>query len=126
MTSSSAPPAPETPSNNDESGDAALLALWEQVDAHWDNEAMHANFLQLAVDRGDLAFAASRYRSELVSEQARRAERAEEQLKKLTALAFAQIDASRTPPPNSKRLMTWIALVVSLGLLGSCFYALTL
>lgn len=121
---------PDSPSNPDstpadESGDPALLALWERVDAQWEEETVHEHFLQLAAERGELAFAAHRYRRESEA-QAKRSHQAEQQLKKLTALAFAQLDASHTPPPDSKRLMTWIALLVSLTLLGSCFYALTL
>lgn len=94
--------------------DPGLESLWRHVLDHWEEEAAHVAFLQNAKDRGRLADAAARYRG--MTGDHRRKEMAEKQLAAITALAFAQIDASRSSPPRTSRLVTAVALGVILVL----------
>lgn len=96
--------------------DPGLESLWRHVLDHWDDEAAHSAFVQNASDRGRLADAAARYRG--MAGDHHRKLMAEKQLAAITALAFAQIDASRSPPPRPNRLITAVALalIVVLGL----------
>lgn len=100
--------------------------MWQNVEAKWDDEQAHAAFLEVAATENNLAFAAARYREAKESGEPSRSEFSELQLKKLTAIAFAQLDASHSPPPKPKRAITLVAFVVCITLLGSCIYAFIL
>lgn len=92
--------------------DSGLEALWRHVLDHWDEDAAHSAFVQNASDRGRLADAAARYRG--MAGDHRKKHVAEKQLETITALAFAQIDASRSLPPRPNRLITVVALALIL------------
>lgn len=100
--------------------------MWENVEAKWDDEQAHAAFLEVAATENNLAFAAARYREVKERDEATRGDFSELQLKKLTAIAFAQLDASHSPRPEPKKTVTLIAFVVCTILLGACLYAFTL
>lgn len=105
---------------------SSLEAMWENVAAKWDDENAHAAFLEIAAAENNLAFAAARYREVKEVGEPSRARLAEVQLSRLTALAFAQLDASHSPAPQPKKVITLVAFVVSVTLLGACVYAFTL
>ncbi len=105
--------------------DRGLSALWEYVEENWEEAAAHDALLQACDAAGALAFGASLYRKELESENSSRVERSEEQLRKITVLAFAQIEASQSMPPNTKRWTMLLAAAVSSLLIGACLYAIS-
>ena len=126
MGSASASPSSEASSSEHSEGilaDTTLVALWKNNLDHWEEDSAHQGFLDAASLAGDLAFAARMYRSVASTDQ--HAAKAEDQLKKITALAFAQIDATHSPPPQTKRVVTIFAFVVSMVLIGTCIYALS-
>lgn len=98
--------------------------MWENVEKNWDDPQAHSAFLEVATTENNLAFAATRYRAVKENEQqSSRRDVSEQQLARLTALAFARIDASHSPPPQPKKTVTFVAFVVSITLLGLCIYA---
>lgn len=106
--------------------DAALEALWERVEARFDDEAVHQAFLSACEEKRNLAFAAVRYRSVKDAEPGERADQAARILDKIAGLAIAQLESTRTSAPNTKRTLTIVAAVVSFGLIGFCVYLIGL
>lgn len=105
-----------------ETEDLALTALWERVLARFDEQSTHDAFLAACDEKRNLAFSAARYRKIKDDGDEARTARAEEQLQKITALAFAQMESARTPPKDHKRAITVIAAMVSFILVGFCVY----
>lgn len=101
-------------------------ALWETVDAKWDDPTVHEAFLAACAEEGLLAFAAQKYREQKAAEAADRRDFSEAQLQKVTAMALSQLTAAKTPPPEPRRLITVISVLVSLGLIVACAYLMTL
>jgi|GEM_PF-3068228 len=109
-------------SEDSPSEDAALVAVWEQLKKNWADESAHSGFLDMAQTSSQLSFAAKSYRAAQGDDEFK--SRATDQLKKITALAFAQLEASHTPPPQTKRIITWVAFAVSIVIITGCFLAL--
>lgn len=76
--------------------DPDLDELWRRITAAWDDDAAHAAFLERCRAAGKLGVAAARYREELRRED--RKDSAKKRLDALTALAFLELEARRTPP----------------------------
>ena len=101
-------------------------ALWETVEAKWDDPAVHEAFLQACSEEGLLAFAAQKYREQRDGENSSRRELSESQLQIVTALALAQLATVKSHPPEHRRVITVISAMVSLALIVACAYLLTL
>lgn len=107
----------------DTSEDAALEALWHQVLERWDQEEVHGAFLEAAVLVRRLPFAATRYRTERVHPE--HAERAEQQLARITVQALSLLEGTRSPPPDHKKTIQRVALAVSAALIAGSIFAMT-
>lgn len=101
-------------------------ALFETVEQRWDDSAVHESFLNACAEENDLAYAARKYREQRDSSNEARHERAEQQLAKITSMAFCQLAAHKTQPSDSKKIFTLLAALVSGGLILACVYLLTL
>jgi len=101
-------------------------ALWETVETKWDDPAVHDAFLQACSEEGLLAFAAQKYREQRDGQEISRRELSESQLQKVTALALAQLTAVKSHPPEHKRIITVLSVLVSLALIVACAYLMTL
>jgi len=101
------------------------VELWRHVEQHFDQDTAHEAFLQACVARQDLALAARLYRG--VAEQhadVQARERARQQLDKLTGLAWTLLKSHAKPPPEFKRITTWVSMVVCAILLLAVAWAL--
>lgn len=107
----------------DASHEATLTELWEGLLTNWQQESAHAAFLEAAAIYDALPFAARLYRGTL--DDPERQGRAQAQLDKITVQALSMLEATRTPPSSNKRVMTWIAMGVSLSLIGWSIFAIT-
>lgn len=106
--------------------EAGLAALWEHAKENWQQPSAHDAFVEACSEQKNLAFAARLYRLEIESgDDADKAVTAR-QLEKITALAFAQIESARTPVKDHKRVITIVAVVVSLSLIVGCAYLVNL
>ncbi len=108
----------------------ALALLWAHAEQHWDNEAAHDALLQQCGEPGQLAEVAKLYRKALEREgdDSERREVAERQLKRITALAMAQLEIqrqSRRQQEETRRPYGKYALI-GLFLLASAILALNL
>lgn len=102
------------------------IALWETVEARWEEPAVHEAFLQGCAEENDLAFAARKYREQKEGPDTARHAQAEARLSQITAMAFAQMAARRTVPKDNKKILTLIAAIVSGALILACVYLLSL
>jgi hypothetical protein len=93
--------------------DPALEALWQQVVNSWDGEETHRSFLDACAISNNLAYAASCYRT-MKTQCSEREEHCNRQLQ-----------AARTEPKKTNRIVNWVAFVVSLGLIGGSIFAMT-
>ena len=116
MQSSSLPP------DSSSLSDPAVEALWRNVVERWEEDAAHHAFLQICRERGRLADAAARYRG-MSGDPARR-EIAQKRLTAITLLAFAELEASRSPTerPFVLNVLVALLLLTFLGLLGFGVY----
>lgn len=103
-----------------------VTALWETVDARWDEFTVHEAFLHACAEENDLAFAARKYREQKESSNGARHARAEAQLSQITVMALAQMAARKTVPKENKKTLTIVAALVSGALLLACVYLLSL
>ena len=103
-------------------GDETLDALWDVVLTDWDSESAHRAFVDAALLLDALPLAARRYR--LARSDDAKAARAERQLQVITAHALARLDASRSPTPDYKRVVTWIAAAISVVFVSCAILAL--
>jgi hypothetical protein len=101
-------------------------ALFEAVDQNWGDAHVHESFLAACAEENDLAFAAAKYREQRDGCDATRHQFAEQQLAKITGMAFAQMVAHKTPPTENKKSLMIVAAVVSGALILACLYLLTL
>ncbi len=99
---------------------SGLKSLLSHLLENWENPAAHDTFLEACDAAHQLPFAAREYRKISLMPDPERAERAEEQLQKITARALSQLEASRATPRDTKRIMTWIAIVVASALVLTC------
>jgi hypothetical protein len=83
--------------------DPELLALWKKVVDRWEDEQAHAAFLEHCRATDQLVEAAVRYRG--MAGDRDRSEAAQRRLQGVTALALAELEASRTPA----RQLNWQA-----------------
>ncbi len=95
--------------------DAALDALWGQVRERWDEQSVHDTFLGYCSQTDALPQAAARYRSQ--ANDPERAERAEAQLKKLSAVALAQVAALPRTESRERNVVLWLVMIVGVGVL---------
>ena len=102
--------------------DPLLIALWESVESRWDDLEVHASLLNAASEKNNLAFAAAAYRQVKDHGPKEHRDFAEQQLEKITALAFAQIAALKRPPKDHRRILTIIGAIVSILLVSACLY----
>lgn len=101
-------------------------ALFERVEMMWDDSTVHDAFLAACAEENDLAYAARKYREQKEGPDEARHERAQEQLAKITNMAFSQMAAQKTRPGESKKSLLLVAALVSGGLILACVYLLTL
>lgn len=103
-------------------GDAALEALWKNVLDRWDDDKAHAAFLDHCQRSDQLAEAATRYRG--MTGDRDRGTSAQKRLGAITALAFARLESSRSPPPAPRGRVTGLVLVVFfvLGTVGLLYF----
>lgn len=102
-----------------------LIALWDHALLHWNEEAAHRALLEAADSQNDLAFVAKRYRALLDEGSLPHLEVAEAQLNKITTLAFSRLEASRSEAPQTRRFVTFFALLVSILLISASVYMVT-
>ncbi|MEZ4223566.1 MAG: hypothetical protein R3B13_21640 [Polyangiaceae bacterium] len=90
--------------------DPTLDALWRQVVADWDNDKSHAAYLEMCNAKNRLAEAAARYRG--MAGDRERGASAEKRLQAVLALALAQLELLRSPPPEAQRRFGGVALTL--------------
>lgn len=118
-------PVNTAPSDGSPTAQDEVLELWRHVEQHFENDAAHEVFLQACVGRRDLTVAARLYRG--VAEQHHDAEtrdRARQQLDKLTGLAWTLLKSDAKPPPQFKKISTWLSVVMCAILLFAVAIAL--
>lgn len=104
-----------------------LRLVWENVERDFENESAHQAFLELCAERQDLACAARCYRT--VIEDARRQglpsreQTASVQLEKIAALAWSMMKTTAKPPPEFRRITTWVGALLCLILLLAVAFA---
>ena len=81
--------------------DLGVDVLWKKLLDDWDNEAAHRALLEHCNEADFLVEAATRYRG--VIEDERYQSTADEQLKRITALAIATIEVRRTSPEVAQK-----------------------
>lgn len=101
--------------------DAAFEALWKRVLDHWDDERTHGAFLEYSGQSGQLAEAAARYRG-MKGDRAR-SEIAEKRLAAIAMVAIAQLEATRSPAPQSRRKLWSLILAATFGLAAALLLA---
>lgn len=98
---------------------SAIAQLWPHVLENWENPAAHEALLQQCTTAGQLAEVAKLYRSQGGNPE--RTATADQQLKRITALALSQLDVQRReapdPPPYGKYLAIALFLLGSIWLL---------
>lgn len=119
-------PSEKDPGKPPTERETALFSLWTHVEEHFEDERAHAAFLAACDEARALPFAARLYRSKKGSDSEREIEIAQEQLEKITGLAFSQMEAARTPPAQKNRLLVLAAALVSIALIGACVYLIGL
>jgi hypothetical protein len=120
----------------DESTDAAQAAitdaLWRAVLDDFDDDAVHAKFIQHCGTRGQLAEAAKRYRHHrdgLDDDDEAPHEAAEKRLNAVALLAVAQFDTDLGDEPRRHPALAWITLFIVLmfiAAVGGFLWALLL
>ncbi len=99
----------------DADSDAGLDAIWAEVCERWDEQDVHDMFLGYCSQVDRLPRAAAYYRS--VRDEPERTERADSQLKKIGALAIAQVVAQPRTEPAERSLILWLVMIVVVGVL---------
>jgi hypothetical protein len=109
----------------------ALAALWAKVLEDWSNEERHRALLEFARAQGRLAEASSLYRAVAAEVDADgaptpRAELAKRKLGAIVTIAMLELEGARAEPLDHgpKRLLTWLAFVLLLGVLVTVGWAL--
>lgn len=87
-------------------------ALWKRTIDDWENEKVHGALLEYCDRTNQLVEAAVRYRG--MSADRDRSERAEKQLKAISVLALARLEATRTSRKQANRHATRIVAFVLL------------
>lgn len=95
-------------------GDAAFEALWKHVLDHWDEERTHTAFLEHCQATDQLPEAAARYRG--MKGDRDRSAVADKRLAGIAFIAFAQLEAARSPKPRSQRNVGGLILAAAFGL----------
>lgn len=94
--------------------------IWERLEASWDDDELHEEFLGACLEAGDLAFAARCYRG-------RDDARARQQLERLTVLGMAAMRGEEKPSridPRLFRYTGWVLFfLVSIALLVLVYMA---
>ena len=92
-----------------------LDKLWEHARTHWHSETVHSALLEFATDPGLLSDLAGRYRSAHADPELR--EVADRQLKKVAALAMAQLSVAerKQAAPRPRRWLYLVSLLFALG-----------
>lgn len=104
---------PFAPAETDDQRDDGFELLWAKVLEQWDDDKLHAAFLDYARERMQLPEAGARYRK-IKDTDPQRAERAEKQLGRLMALAVAMLESAReTAPQGPPRWITAFAYAVA-------------
>lgn len=104
---------------------AALIALWAHVDANWQDDRAHDQFVKAAFAQGCFTFAAAKYREVKRKRLAGRAdERAGRWLAEIgrraeaTMLRPAEIRRSAAPRKSARHLVVFVLVMVALTLTG--------
>jgi beta-xylosidase len=84
-----------------EAEDPIADALWKRVDEEWENEALHAAFLDHMIRSKQLPDAAGRYRSVQLEESARSA-LAKKKLDAIVIAAMQMMSEGKTPAEHKK------------------------
>lgn len=117
-------PAPGETSVPDDP-DAAIEQAWGRVEAHWDDDSVHDEFVGLCSRLGRLPEAGRRYR-EVRDTDPERAQDARARIDRLLTLATRTLELGRSPPPDtdrSRRRLFFVALGLCLVLIGSALWA---
>ena len=94
--------------------DAALEALWKSVLDHWDEERIHAAFLEYCRTTEKLGEAGTRYRG--MKGDRGRSEVAEKRLAAIAIIALSMLEATRTRARPRPRKLGSLLLATCLGL----------
>lgn len=94
--------------------DPSIEVLWKHVLQDFDDDRRHMAFLEQCQRSNQLVEAAVRYRGMTGDEK--RGEAAKRQLKRVTLLAMAQLEAARTSPSGARRQAgAWVLVVLFLA-----------
>lgn len=104
-----------------------LRLIWENVERDFENESAHQAFLELCAERQDLACAARCYRLVIEDSERRgletRGRVASAQLEKIAALAWSMMKTTAEPPPEFRKVTTWLGGLLCLILLLAMAFA---
>lgn len=121
------PAAPESevvaPAVEGTPGEDPLAAAWAKVEAAFDDAEAHRKFLAIATALDRLPEAGQRYRAVRdVGDD--RAALAKARIDELLGIAMGRMTVTRTEPTPTRSRIEWIALGVTLVLLGAAAYAM--
>ncbi len=118
--------APEDPSGTpSEAGTSEdpIETAWKAVESGWDDAATHKRFLTLCISLGRLPEAGRRYREVRDTDPDRRDE-AVRHIDEILTLAMQTMQATRTPPPPSRRpQLFFVALGATLAMIAFALWA---
>jgi hypothetical protein len=104
--------------------DPLLAALWKKVSDDWDNEAAHGAFLEHCIRTQNLPYAAGLYRA-IKEENSERSEKAKKKIDAIVIAAMQMMNQAKTPAdPRNNRWLSFVAFLISLGLLVYLFKAI--
>ncbi len=92
--------------------DAGFELLWAKVQEHWDDDKVHAAFLEYARGGMLLPEAGARYRV-IKENDPERAEMAQKKLAMLMLLALSLLESAREPVTGTPKWITSIAYAVA-------------
>lgn len=99
--------------NDSPAEDPAFELLWAKVQEHWDDDKVHAAFLEYARTRFQLPEAGGRYRAIKENDPAR-AEVAQQKLQQLMILALSMLESARDDGPSgAPRWISALAFAVA-------------
>ncbi len=100
-----------------------LEVAWSEVEARWDEPAVHKKFLALADTLDRLGDAGRRYRAVRESSP-ERAERARAQVEALLGIAMTRMKVEKSEPPKARRRLDFIAFGISAALIAAALWSM--
>jgi len=94
-----------------------VVAMWEAVKTHYDDEKRHERFIQLCLSRNNLPFASSQYRTILLANPTEEiANRMQNRIVELATMTYIATQSNLRKPLNKSWRMSGFVLFIGLVL----------